>query len=995
MIGFAVAVCAELATERSIFTSVAPTDAAAAAGAAAAALAAAAAAAAGGAGRGRLGVELKEAVVASLTAAQRSAAGVTGRWSGVDGAVDRAVGEVFDRTTLYAITADEEVLRDLRLLRSASIVVSAELGAAAVRRAGGSMARACSRGKAGLFRAPEPGLLLAAALLAAAALGAGAEPDNGVLGVGGEGYTVRRTTIVTTTTTSTPLPAGAAPSWQPAVTAAAAPAGAAAAAKPAAGAAAAAVEAAPRPAPGAAAGAGAAGGAAATVAAPGMAAAAAPGAGAAAAPGMAAAAAPGVAAAAAPGVAAAAAPGRAGVASGAKPEVWRPRYPFPQCVNTTLSYDVSFVGKLRFVQVGTVRFAYHRFGPLRPGGAAAEAGSRVFSRATKPPSPVMFISGWGLTMYMWPIPLLQRLAESREVVIFDNMRTGLSNDSSTAPLSIEAMASATVGLIAALNLTTPDIWSWSLGGFVAYGLLAAYEDKIGNVIVAASSPGGPDALLPPRVVTDDIAAARQNYTALLPYFFPGGAADPGVCAFYAAYNSFYASQFTSLATPLGLNSLQEQSAAVVRYFTSPSIIDQLDGTPNRVLILHGVQDRLMPVRNAMLGASRLLGAWMMQFPGEGHGIPFSNVQAVTTTTLQFFSFANPLSKAEMIQWASYGATAASRAAGTPTRLVLRAEPAPAAPGAAAAPGTAGPGPTAPRASPAAGAAAAAAGRSGGATARHEAGPPAMARSGALLLALALAAGLPRLSSAQPPGSRQQRFAADGLGEDGLGEDPGTWSTATGIRAWGTWAYTTEKAEALSGAAIRGVRYEAEGGRVVNAGIYPNSRSVSTTGGARAVSGNYPGKAVMVLGTHVIAATELGARAVAGSGVSHTAAPRAATASNLLLGRPETVVNRGSAAFTDTAPGSAATAEQGNGAAVVAWGREAVAASRSQQLAPFASNAALPGANGADWRRDGAAQSARGGGVDRRGGADGDGGGDNGWRRRRRARRLLRLRGDRA
>jgi hypothetical protein len=36
----------------------------------------------------------------------------------------------------------------------------------------------------------------------------------------------------------------------------------------------------------------------------------------------------------------------------------------------------------------------------------------------------------------------------------------------------------------------------------------------------------------------------------------------------------------------------------------------------------------MPIRNAVLGAQQLLGAWMLQFPGEGHGIPFSNLPAV-------------------------------------------------------------------------------------------------------------------------------------------------------------------------------------------------------------------------------------------------------------------------------------------------------------------------------------------------------------------------------
>jgi hypothetical protein len=54
--------------------------------------------------------------------------------------------------------------------------------------------------------------------------------------------------------------------------------------------------------------------------------------------------------------------------------------------------------------------------------------------------------------------LLQRLADSREVVIFDNMRTGLSTDNSSMPLSIPLMANSTAALIMKLGLNQPDIW---------------------------------------------------------------------------------------------------------------------------------------------------------------------------------------------------------------------------------------------------------------------------------------------------------------------------------------------------------------------------------------------------------------------------------------------------------------------------------------------------------------------------------------------------------
>lgn len=110
-------------------------------------------------------------------------------------------------------------------------------------------------------------------------------------------------------------------------------------------------------------------------------------------------------------------------------------------------------------------------------------------------------------------------------------------------------------------------YSWSVGAFVGYGLLAFHQNKIGNVIIASGSPGGPDALLPPQPVTQEMMRIEQNYTALLPFLFPDGVKDEAVCMFYASYNSFYSSEYTNLPTPLGkeVRGWQKQAHLVVLF----------------------------------------------------------------------------------------------------------------------------------------------------------------------------------------------------------------------------------------------------------------------------------------------------------------------------------------------------------------------------------------------------------------------------------------------
>jgi pimeloyl-ACP methyl ester carboxylesterase len=77
-----------------------------------------------------------------------------------------------------------------------------------------------------------------------------------------------------------------------------------------------------------------------------------------------------------------------------------------------------------------------------------------------------------------------------------------------------------------------------------------------------------------------------------------------------------------------LQALAEQRGAVLKFFEDPSVLNKLSTVTNRLLILHGVQDQIIPIRNAGLANNKILGSWTMEFPGEGHGIPFSHPMAV-------------------------------------------------------------------------------------------------------------------------------------------------------------------------------------------------------------------------------------------------------------------------------------------------------------------------------------------------------------------------------
>ena len=69
----------------------------------------------------------------------------------------------------------------------------------------------------------------------------------------------------------------------------------------------------------------------------------------------------------------------------------------------------------------------------------------------------------------WDPAFIQRLAEHRRLILFDNRGTGNSTGSSRG-LTIRRMADDAVGLIHGLKLRRTDVLGWSMGGFIAQQL---------------------------------------------------------------------------------------------------------------------------------------------------------------------------------------------------------------------------------------------------------------------------------------------------------------------------------------------------------------------------------------------------------------------------------------------------------------------------------------------------------------------------------------------
>ena len=111
----------------------------------------------------------------------------------------------------------------------------------------------------------------------------------------------------------------------------------------------------------------------------------------------------------------------------------------------------------RTITAGGVTYAYRELGPQ--GGI-----------------PVVFFVHLAATLDNWDPRIIDPIAKGRHVITFDNRGVGASTGQ--VPDSIEAMADDAYTFISALGFDRIDVFSFSLGGFIAQALVVKHPELV-------------------------------------------------------------------------------------------------------------------------------------------------------------------------------------------------------------------------------------------------------------------------------------------------------------------------------------------------------------------------------------------------------------------------------------------------------------------------------------------------------------------------------------
>ncbi|PSC76131.1 alpha beta hydrolase [Micractinium conductrix] len=279
--------------------------------------------------------------------------------------------------------------------------------------------------------------------------------------------------------------------------------------------------------------------------------------------------------------------------------------------------DTRFLGPLRHAAVGNHRLAYRRIPPLYA--------------SALPAPPLALLLGYGQTMGAFSPRLLRALAQSREVVLYDQPAQGLSEetDPSTDPIGLDTLAEALLGFVDALHLGRPDLAGWSLGACLALKLAAQHPQRIGRVVSWAGT------FLDGRAVLGEpqLLAGLFNPTNTPPDYAPAffslrhATGRRAACRWIADL----------AAAPDGDDAKPETNARYVAGIHAAlqpndlSIWQGLGRTPTPVLLMSGTADELIPLHAQLELVGHIPAAWMAQFPEASHAFFLQHISRVVAT----------------------------------------------------------------------------------------------------------------------------------------------------------------------------------------------------------------------------------------------------------------------------------------------------------------------------------------------------------------------------
>jgi pimeloyl-ACP methyl ester carboxylesterase len=248
--------------------------------------------------------------------------------------------------------------------------------------------------------------------------------------------------------------------------------------------------------------------------------------------------------------------------------------------------------------------------------------------------PVIFLHHLTAVLDDWDPKVLDGIAASHHVVIFDNR--GVGGSGGHTPASVDDMAQDAVAFIEALGFTKVDLFGFSLGGFVAQVIAQTRPDLVRKIILAGTGPAGGSGISNVGAILQGAfqkAGAEHKHPKHFLFFSPSARSQKAADAFLQRLGQRQVDRDTAVSD----QTIQAQITAITGWGQAPDAGEGLKQVRHPVLIANGDADVMVPTANSISLFEALPNAELSVFPDAGHGGIFQYADAFVDQALGFLA----------------------------------------------------------------------------------------------------------------------------------------------------------------------------------------------------------------------------------------------------------------------------------------------------------------------------------------------------------------------
>jgi pimeloyl-ACP methyl ester carboxylesterase len=238
----------------------------------------------------------------------------------------------------------------------------------------------------------------------------------------------------------------------------------------------------------------------------------------------------------------------------------------------------------------------------------------VYREIGKAGIPVVFLHHLTAVLEDWDPRVVDGLAATHHVVLFDNRGVGGSGGST--PKTVEEMARDAAAFIGALGFSKVDLLGFSLGGFVAQVIAQQQPGLVRKIILAGTGPAGGEGIANVGAVLQDAfgkAGAANKHPKHFLFFTQTSNGQAAADEFLLRLKE----RTKDVDTPVSNETVQAQITAIHTWGQGDATA--LGTVQHPVLIVNGDDDVMVPTVNSFALARKLPNAQLSIFPDAGHG----------------------------------------------------------------------------------------------------------------------------------------------------------------------------------------------------------------------------------------------------------------------------------------------------------------------------------------------------------------------------------------